>query len=268
MMCIQWGWRAPQTENDGFRLSGYQTKTSASWLTSSTDQRRSWGGKLEIKVTSGDGEQTVTTTDPSFFSSIRMPSNIRSVEIGYYAGIYAHQPFQLRLSIGSPYSWGIDGTRLEVAGNDEVTVNGLFEELSRELESHQAAAFVDHDILWPYLSSLLVCWVVFVVLKWIWRVPRFAPVQILLTQQPLNLHLSIILLIVFMVFVWVSSFLFSHWIFQTCFGPVAFTGDLSDPGTNLRSYLWILGAPLLTIAYDSGKWLLDKWRRAMTTSTE
>ncbi len=191
---------------------------------------KKFGGSIEIKVISGDGEETVKTTDPKYFSSSDMLTYICAVTIGYQQ---FDAPVSATLMIGSSYDWGRSGTTLEVSGSDQVAVFGIFRELERELALHQAAIdWFGAGLSLYRFSVILVLGVLLgavgaysVYLVLVKLVARFAS-----SAQLEGVSATFIL----MAFIVCS--VGSIWLLHACFGPVQFSGALSDPSRAVRSY--------------------------------
>jgi hypothetical protein len=135
------------------------------------------------------------------------------------------------LRIGSPYSWGWTGTTLDVSGTDRNTVFGVFHELEQELESHRGATdLYGADltfgrsivrVLIAFLIGFLVAQSIVVVqVKLVGRLwPRVAQA---------DLQAAVLMV------AWIIAAICTGIFLGQCFGPVQFTGALSDPGAQTR----------------------------------
>jgi hypothetical protein len=106
--------------------------------------------EMEIKIISGDGQETIRTSDPNFFTSSHMFPQIRSVSIVYH---HYDAPVSCRVDISS----NVDGkASVSVDGIDRETVSGIFHELEREFKLRQSLGAKFYEHLNSGFTSLLI----------------------------------------------------------------------------------------------------------------
>jgi hypothetical protein len=219
------------------------------------------GGNIQIRITSGDGQETLKTSDPGAFLSSDIPRQVRSVEIAYQK---VDAPVSVDLAVGSPYSWGLNGTRLRVTGSDTDLATAIFGKLDRIIQQNRPSSAwltVEPDNhaslggLVLFLLGLLILglsvyvefWTLFSIFV---RNPN--PAVLEAARGILAVLSAVIGLLLFM-------------FIQKCFPPVRFTGRLSDVSTYPRSILlWVVAVVLVPTAIGQ----LSLWLSALRKSAQ
>jgi len=109
-----------------------------------------YGQEMEIRIISADGQETIQTSNPNFFTSPHMFPQIRSVSI-----VFDH--FKVPVSCRVDISSNADGkASVSVDGSDRDTVSGIFHELEREFKLRQSFGSKLYDYLDNVFTFLII----------------------------------------------------------------------------------------------------------------
>ncbi|HUO04646.1 MAG TPA: hypothetical protein VMU16_05560 [Candidatus Binataceae bacterium] len=214
---------------------------------------KQFGGTLEIQITSGNGEETVKSADSRYFSTINVIPNVRAVTFRY--GDPYTAPVSVNLSIGSASTWDWNGTELDVSGSDHAAVSSLFRDLDMELQAHEATmelfgaglstvAFMGGMSIVGVLGFLITVSIIRF-LKYIFAPSSGSSLETAMEILP-----------------WMATgpvCLLTFKLLRVVFGPVQFSGALSDPYTVLRGWsFWIITAVLSPALYDGFRYVFSR----------